>query len=187
MKKVVFMGDSITAGFKLLDDYTHCINIGVGGNKTTESIPLVKGLRLLQPDVVVLMIGVNDFLCNIRFFDHGYTIPFHKTYDALIDLISVNLPRTKLYVVSILPLNARKDSPLTKEKVFMYNQEIHVMNQFIKHESKAYKATYLDLYNEFIVDGYLNSEYSRDGIHLNEAGYSAYLEFLKKTTTDIFI
>ena len=55
------MGDSITAGFKLLNNYSHIVNIGVGGNKTTESIPLVKELRLQQPDIVVLMIGINDF------------------------------------------------------------------------------------------------------------------------------
>ncbi|WP_264229988.1 SGNH/GDSL hydrolase family protein [Acholeplasma laidlawii] len=187
MKKVVFMGDSITAGFKLLNNYSHIVNIGVGGNKTTESIPLIKELRLQQPDIVVLMIGINDFLCNIRFFDHGYTIPFHKTYDALLDLINVNLPRTKVYLVSILPLNARKDSALTKEKVFKYNQEIHVINQFVKHESKVYKATYLDLYSEFIVDGYLNPKYTIDGIHLNEDGYKAYLEYLLKVSPDIFI
>lgn len=181
------MGDSITAGFKQLNDYEHITNIAVGGNKTTESIPLVKNLRLLQPDVVVLMIGVNDFLCNIRFFDHGYTIPFHKTYDTLLDLITVNLPRTKMYLVSILPLNVRKGSLLTKENVLDYNIEIKLINQFIKHQSKAYKTTYLDLYSEFIVDGYLNPQFTEDGIHLNELGYKAYLAFLQKHTKDIFI
>ena len=90
-------------------------------------------------------------------------------------------------MVSILPLNARKDSALTKEKVFKYNQDIHVINQFIKHESKVYKATYLDLYSEFIVDGYLNPKYTIDGIHLNEDGYKAYLEYLLKVSPDIFI
>ena len=62
------------------------------------------------------MIGINDFLCNIRFFEHGYTIPFHKTYDALIDLITVNLPKTKLYLVSMLPMNSRSEGQLNDQK-----------------------------------------------------------------------
>ena len=53
MKKIVFMGDSITAGFKQLSNYENIINMGIGGNKTTETIPLVKTLRLHQPDIVV--------------------------------------------------------------------------------------------------------------------------------------
>ncbi|WP_025724525.1 SGNH/GDSL hydrolase family protein [Acholeplasma granularum] len=187
MKKIVFMGDSITAGFKLLSNYENIINMGVGGNKTTETIPLVKNLRLHQPDIVVLMIGINDFLCNVRYFDHGYTIPFYKTYDALIDLISVNLPRTNLYLVSMLPMNSRSEGQLTKENVLEYNKDIYFINKFIKHQAKAYKATYLDLYSKFIVDGYLNPHYTIDGIHLSELGYETYLEFLKENAKDIFI
>src|SRR5690554_2126314 len=107
MNKVVFMGDSITAGFKKLNDYKHIINIGVGGYKTTECIPLVKELRILNPNILILMIGINDYLYNIPLYDHAFSIPFHKTYDTLLDLIRVNLPKTKIYLVSILPLNER--------------------------------------------------------------------------------
>ena len=52
MKKVIFMGDSITANFKELNDYPNIENMGVGGYKSTELIPLVKELRVKQPDVV---------------------------------------------------------------------------------------------------------------------------------------
>ncbi|VEU82203.1 SGNH/GDSL hydrolase family protein [Acholeplasma hippikon] len=187
MKKVVFMGDSITAQFKLLSQYENIVNIGVGGYKTTELIPLVKELRLHQPDIVVLLIGINDFLCNKRFFEHGYTIPFHKTYDTLLDMITVNLPRTKLYVVSMLPVAPRKEGMLNETNALKWNEEIAYINQFIKHQSKVYRATYLDLYHEFIKDGMLNSEYSLDGIHLTEKGYLTYLDFLKKHTEEIFI
>lgn len=187
MKKTVFMGDSITAGFTLLKAYNNIINIGVGGNKTTESIPLVKTLRLLQPDQVVLMIGINDFLCNVRFFDHGYTIPFYKTFDVLIDLIRTNLPKTKLYLVSILPMYPRLEGQLNNTNVLSYNHDIQNINNFIKQQAKAYQATYLDLYSVFIRDGYLNPEFTVDGIHLSEIGYQKYLEFLKVHTTDIFI
>lgn len=187
MKKVVFMGDSITAGFKKLSNYEHIINMGVGGYKTTELIPMVKELRLHQPEVVVLLIGINDFLCNKRFYEHGYTIPFHKTYDVLLDLINTNLPRTKLYLVSMLPLYFKSEGMMNKENVLSYNQEIAQINEFIKNKSKAYKANYLDVYSQFIVDGYLNNAYTIDGIHLNDKGYEQYYEFLLNNTKDIFI
>lgn len=187
MKKIVFMGDSITAGFKQLNQYPNVINMGVGGYKTTELIPLVKELRLHQPEVVFLMIGINDFLCNLRYFPHGYTIPFHKTYDALVEMISVNLPRTKVYLTSILPMNGRPEGLLVKENVKTYNKEIEIINKFIKDKSKTYKATYLDLYNVVLKDGLLNEDYTIDGIHLSEKGYEVYLNFLKESTEGLFI
>lgn len=187
MKKVVFMGDSITAGFKLLNQFPNVKNMGIGGYKSTELIPLVKELRLEQPEVLFLMIGINDFLCNKRYWPHGYTIPFHKTYDTLLDLITINLPRTKVYLSSILPMNGRPDGLLVKENVFLYNQEIDIINQFIKEKSKSYKATYLDLNSVFKENGLLKDDYTIDGIHLNEQGYQVYLEQLKTIEPELFI
>ena len=131
MKKVVFMGDSITAQFKSLAQFPNVKNMGIGGYKSTELIPLVKELRLEQPDVLFLMVGINDFLCNKRYWPHGYTIPFDKTYDALVDLITTNLPRTKVYLSSILPMRGRAEGMLVEENIIGFNREIDVINQFI--------------------------------------------------------
>lgn len=187
MKKVVFIGDSITANFKHLSNYAHIVNMGVGGYKTTELLHSVKELRLHQPDIIVLMIGINDFMCNKRFYEHGYTIPFHKTYDALVDMICTNLPKAKLYLVSILPLNTKPEGLMNNENVLKYNVEISIINDFIKQKAKTYKATYLNLYKHFIEDGYLVKSYTLDGIHLNDLGYDHYLKFLKENANDIFI
>ena len=187
MTQVVFMGDSITAGFKLLNQFPHVKNMGIGGFKSTELIPMVKELRLEQPEVLFLMIGINDFLCNKRYWPHGYTIPFHKTYDTLLDLITINLPRTKVYLSSILPMNGRQDGLLVKENVFLFNQEIDIINQFIKEKSKSYKATYLDLNAIFKENGLLKDDYTIDGIHLSEQGYQVYLNYLKAIEPTLFI
>lgn len=187
MKKVVFMGDSITAGFKLLSQFPNVKNMGIGGYKSTELIPLVKELRLEQPDVLFLMIGINDFLCNKRFWPHGYTIPFDKTYDVLLDLITTNLPRTKVYLTSILPMSGRSEGLLIESNVLGFNQEIDVINQFIHQKAKAYKHTYLDLNRIFKKDGLLNQTYTLDGIHLSEQGYEVYLNTLKTIEPTLFI
>lgn len=187
MKKVVFMGDSITAQFKSLAQFPNVKNMGIGGYKSTELIPLVKELRLEQPDVLFLMVGINDFLCNKRYWPHGYTIPFDKTYDALVDLITTNLPRTKVYLSSILPMRGRAEGMLVEENIIGFNREIDVINQFIHQKAKAYKHTYLDLNTLFKKDGLLNEAYSQDGIHLSEKGYEVYLETLKKIEPTLFI
>lgn len=185
--KIVFMGDSITAGFKQLSNYENIINIGVGGYKTTENIHLVKELRLKRPDVVFLMIGINDFLCNKRFFEHGYTIPFHKSYDLLIDMITTNLPKAKIYLTTMLPMHERPEGQLTLENVLRYNTEIDIINhQFIKQKAQAYKCHFFDLAKHFIKDGLLNKDYSVDGIHLNEKGYNVYLEALQTLEPNLF-
>lgn len=187
MKKVVFMGDSITAGFELLSQYKHIKNMGVGGYKSTELIPMVKELRLEQPDVLFLMIGINDFLCNKRYWPNGYTIPFHKTYDTLLELISINLPRTSVYLTSILPMNSRTEGMLNNENVLLFNKEIDMINLFIKEKAKAYKASYLDLNSLFKKDGLLNEAYTKDGIHLSPLGYQVYLDYLKTIEKELFI
>lgn len=187
MKKVVFMGDSITAGFKLLNQYPNVKNMGIGGYKSTELIPLVKELRLEQPDVLFLMIGINDFLCNKRYWPHGYTIPFDKTYDVLLDLITTNLPRTKVYLSSILPMNGRPEGMLVVENIVKFNQEIDVINQFIHQKSKAYKCQYLDLNTLFKENGLLKQSFTIDGIHLSEEGYHVYLNYLKTIEPTLFV
>ena len=73
------------------------------------------------------------------------------------------------------------------KNVYEYNRDIKVINDFIKHQSKVYKATYLDLYSKFIVDGYLNPKYTIDGIHLSELGYESYLNFLKKNKLKTYL
>jgi lysophospholipase L1-like esterase len=186
MKKVVFMGDSITAGFKQLNAFPNIKNMGVGGYKSTELIPLVKELRLEQPEVLFLMIGINDFLCNKRFWPHGYTIPFEKTYDTLLDLITTNLPRTKIYLSSILPMRGRSEGLLVERNVKVYNQEIDIINQFIHQKSKAYKCHFLNLNAVFKQDGLLNETYTIDGIHLSEIGYEVYLNCLKNIEPELF-
>ena len=186
MKKVVFMGDSITAGFKQLNEFSHVKNMGIGGYKSTELIPLVKELRWEQPEVLFLMIGINDFLCNKRYWPHGYTIPFDKTYDVLLDLITTNLPRTKIYLSSILPMSGRSEGLLAEENVYRFNQEIDVINQFIFQKSKAYKCTYLDLNSIFKHDGLMHKTYTIDGIHLSETGYTVYLNYLKTIEPELF-
>lgn len=187
MKKVIFMGDSITANFKELNDYPNIENMGVGGYKSTELIPLVKELRVKQPDVVFLMVGINDFLCNKRLWINGYTIPFEKTYDVLLDLISTNLPRAKLYLLSILPMNQGHSDLLSLDNVLAFNKEIDQINLFIKAKMKAYEATYLDLNIVFKMNGLLNEAYTIDGIHLSPLGYKRYLDFLKTTDSKLFI
>lgn len=187
MKKVVFMGDSITAGFELLNQYEHIKNLGVGGNKTTESIPLIKTTRLEQPDVLFLMIGINDFLCNKRFWPHGYTIPFYKTYDVLLDLIAINLPKTKLHLISILPIGLQSEGLLNYENAISFNIELDSINQFIKEKAKIYKANYIDLNRVFKQEGLMIDAYSSDGIHLNGLGYEVFLDHLKSIEPEIFI
>ncbi len=124
------------------------------------------------------LIGINDFLCNKRTWEHGYTIPFHKTYDVILDMIRINLPRTKLYVLSILPINVF--GQISEATSVAYNQEIDVINRFILEKSKSYQATFLDISQGFKVNQVLNPLWTKDGIHLNDLGYEHYEAVISK-------
>lgn len=176
-KKIVFMGDSLTVNFKQLDNYECIINLAVGGYKTTENIPLVKDLRNHHPNKVFLMVGINDLLCNLRFWPHGYTIPINKSYDLLIDLIKTNLPKATTYLMSVLPVNLGLLNEDYKNKA---NQMVRLLNQNIQETAKKYFVEYLDLTMAFIDSKQeLNTEYTKDGIHLNDKGYQVWFDCIK--------
>jgi len=179
MKKIVFLGDSITAGFKQISNEEHILNLAVGGNKTTETMPLIKQTRVFQPDKVFLMIGINDILCNERYFDHGYTIPIYKTYDAIIDMLRMNLPHAEIYLITTLPIRERGDV-INEALVKRVNRQILILNEYIVTRAKAYQCKVIDLHSKFIdSDNKLNKNYTIDGIHLSEEGYEIFYSNVK--------
>jgi lysophospholipase L1-like esterase len=61
------------------------------------------------------------------------------------------------------------------------NEDIIELNQGIQKIAVKYQLPYLDLHRKMIdADGALQANLSKDGIHLNAAGYQIFKEILKK-------
>ncbi|MDF2698684.1 MAG: Lipolytic protein family [Haloplasmataceae bacterium] len=179
MSKVVYLGDSLTANFKKLNELENVVNMGIGGDKTLEVIGRLKFVNQQKPDKLFLLVGINDYLCNQWTWAHGLIIKFFKTYDAILDILKTNLPQTKFYVLAIFPVNTGSVVPV--ERLTRYNQEIDEWNVFVKYKAKEYGMEFLDLSNHFKDEfNNLRKEYTLDGIHLNELGYEVYYNLIKE-------
>jgi len=166
---IVFLGDSITeAGlwhelFPGLD----VVNRGIDGNTTTDVLERVDQVFKLKPKKLFLMIGINDL--NKK----SGTDTAILNYKKLFDLIDQNIPQSKIYVQSILPVN--------DVWTFIDNTDIPSLNKELKHQANKRSYTYIDLHLAFSDStGKLKQALSNDGIHLLGAGYELWQSLIKE-------
>ena len=174
--QIVFIGDSITDLYHL-DDYYQDLplktyNRGIGGDVTGCLVNRLKtSLYDLQPSKVVLMIGINDINGGVS----KETIL--ENYQNILKGINTNLPTTKLFVMSILPINDLLSGAVDVDKS---NEMVIDINSKIKDRVVSYPYEYLDLFS-LVKDenNKLKKEYSDDGIHLNDEGFKVWTNLVK--------
>lgn len=157
---VVFLGDSITQGglWNELFPNVEILNRGIGGDTTQDVLDRIEQVYKAQPKKLFLMIGVNDLNRKL-----GPDVALDN-YSKMFDLIDQNLPDTKVYVHSVLPVNDTWN--------FTDNTSIPTLNKALRGHSEQRGYTYIDLHPVFAdANGDLKSELSNDGIHLLGAGY----------------
>lgn len=175
MNKIVFFGDSITAGFTQLDLHSNVINMGVSGDKIYSLIGRIEEIIAQKPDKLFVLIGINDLLNEKEYWGKYIKVDFDLLYFALIKLIKDNFPDAEIYLQSILPISIKH------KDVKEMNKEIRQMNRVIKDHTKAFNWTYIDLYNEFkLKDKSMNPDYTTDGVHLNTKGYDLFYKLIKE-------
>lgn len=160
----VFLGDSLTELFPLEEYFSDpkLVNLGVSGDTIGGVGPLGclerldQGVIRLQPQRIVLLIGINDLLFS------RYEDPLGSKldrYEALQIRLRKRLPQTQLCLVSLLPTGGQ----------YAYaNPEILVFNQQIRRLAERDHGLYLDAHRAFSP---LKSEDTLDGLHLSPSGY----------------
>ena len=166
-KRVVFMGNSITEGWKIEDSSffsSHSfINRGISGQTTPQMLLRFRADVInLQPKVVVILAGINDIAEN------NGPISIEQTMDNIKSMAELALAnKIKVLLCSVLPANKFPWRPniLPAEKVIELNNAIQA------YCSKK-KITYVDYYSP-MVDGKkgLNGKYTHDAVHPTLAGY----------------
>jgi len=171
--RAVFMGDSITDGWKL-DQYfpgKGYINRGIGGQTTPQMLIRFRADVIdLKPKVVVILGGTNDLAGN--------------TGPATLEAIEANLAsmadlaRTnRIYVVfaSVLPVSdysKDKDGKPIVRTVARQPEKILALNAWMKKYAADNGLGYLDYFSAMADDkGFLKPDISNDGLHPNEKGY----------------
>lgn len=166
-KRVVFMGNSITQGWKekhpdffIQNPY---IDRGISGQTTPQMlIRFRQDVIALQPKVVVILAGTNDIA--------GNTGP--STLEMIMDNIAsmaeiASANKIKVVLCSILPAY---DYPWRKG--MEPNVKIPKLNEMIKAYANRKGFIYLDYFSA-MNDGNngMKAEYTTDGVHCSSKGY----------------
>ena len=164
VSKTVFVGDSLTEGGRWQEWFPEfeAINLGVGGDTTEGLIERLDEVAAADPDTVVLLIGTND-VANRRAVEQVV-----RNIETILVNLRSALPDARILLQSVMP-RGREYAEFVKE-----------INRHTWQFAATVRAHYLDLWPVMAeADGELKPEYTEDRLHLNEAGYEAWLSELR--------
>ncbi|MBY0375173.1 MAG: SGNH/GDSL hydrolase family protein [Bryobacteraceae bacterium] len=167
--RVVFLGDSITDGWRLNEYFPDqdFVNRGISGQITGEMLGRMKADVIdLKPVAMVFLGGTNDFA-------RGVSITTIQNNIAMIGELAA-AHRIKPIFASILPVSdyGKDKNPAWEQTKVRPPDQIRSLNNWLKSYCQNRGFLYLDYYTA-LVDGagFLKAETADDGLHPNALGY----------------
>lgn len=167
--RVVFMGNSITAGWvKKSPEFFNenpFIGRGISGQVTSQMLLRFRNDVInLEPSVVVILAGINDIAGNKG------DISIENIAGNIISMAELaKANEIKVVLCSVLPAAKIpwRDIKNTPEKVLE-------LNSLIQAYAEANRITYVDYYSKMVDKKTLGlpTKLAKDGIHPTEKGYS---------------
>ena len=153
-KDDVFFGDSQTEGLSAYGLLNENSVLAEKGKTVGKALNDVDTLKFLAPKRVYLLFGLNDLL------NYNDISDFMKDYGKLIDKVQKELPKTKIYVQSVMP--ARSDV-IAKQPLYSNERNI-TANKELQKLCKEKKVTFVDIKSILEKNQKL---YEPDGLHVN--------------------
>jgi len=166
--RVVFMGDSITDGWRLDQSFPNkpYVNRGISGQTTPQMlVRMFPDVINLKPSVMVVLAGTNDIARNT-----GPTTlqMIEDNIQAMTDLAKAH--GIKVVLCSVLPVADYGRTPQTGQRP---PADILRLNEWMKTYAAQAGAVYADYFSATVdAKGFLKEGISADGLHPNAAGYS---------------
>ena len=165
--RVVFMGDSITDGWKL-DRYfpgKPYVNRGIGGQTTMQMVVrMYPDVIRLRPAAFILLAGTNDIAGNTG----PETLQMvEDNIRAMCDLAASH--NIKIILCLLTPVSDYAKGKQTERRP---PEDILKLNHWIESYAPDVHAQLADYYAAIVDDkGMLRDGYSQDGLHPNARGY----------------
>lgn len=185
---VFFIGNSITQQVENWNEKFETENImnrGIAGDVTDGVLKRLNEIVYYHPKAVFILIGIND-LFNLHHKEEAKNLVYDKIIPSaeyvgnniikISKTLHKQLPDTKIFVRTVLPTN----------RTFLKEDILKINNLILKKEKKGYYSV-IDLYSEFVNNsGFLNKDLTKDGVHLNDAGYKKWVEFEKPILNEVY-
>ena len=175
--KLVFMGNSITEGWKLFDpnffNSTDYVNRGISGQTTPQMLIRFKQDVLdLKPKGVVILAGTNDIAGNTG------PMSIQEIYNQIESMAGLAaLNKIEVFLCSVLPVYDYPWKPGLKPA-----PKIVALNEMLKTLAGEKNYLYIDYFSEMSDDkNGLKASLGADGVHPNEKGYEIMKRVLLNT------
>jgi lysophospholipase L1-like esterase len=169
--RVVFLGDSITDGWRLNEYFSgrDFVNRGISGQTTGEMLGRMQADVIdLKPEAVLILAGTNDIARGI---------PLRTIENNLAMIASLAEQHgIKPLIASVLPISDyHKDQDPSYEKSRKRPpQTILALNDWIRAQCAHRGYIHVDYFTPTVDSkGFLRAELADDGLHPNSAGYRA--------------
>jgi lysophospholipase L1-like esterase len=166
-QRVVFMGDSITDGWKLAQYFPGkpYVNRGISGQTTPQMLArMFEDVINLQPAAVVIFAGTNDVARNTG----PETLAMvEENFQAMAEL--ARLHGIKVILCALTPVSDYGPRKMTETRP---PADILKLNAWLKEYATKTRAVYADYFGALVDSkGMLKEGFSRDGLHPNDKGY----------------
>ncbi|MEP6714483.1 MAG: SGNH/GDSL hydrolase family protein [Terriglobia bacterium] len=166
-QRVVFMGDSITDGWRLAQYFPGkpYVNRGISGQTTQQMlVRMFEDVINLKPAALVIFAGTNDIARNTG----PETVEMiEENFQAMAEL--AELHGIKVVLCALTPIS---DYTAVKKSDGRPPADILKLNSWLRDYAAKTHAIYADYFKATADDkGMLKEGYSRDGLHPNDKGY----------------
>jgi lysophospholipase L1-like esterase len=165
--RLVFLGDSITDGWRLPQYFPNkpYVNRGISGQTTPQMlVRMFPDVIKLQPAALIVLAGTNDIARNTG---AATLTQIADNFQAITELAQAH--GIKVILCSVLPVSDYTQRKQTERRP---PADILKLNEWLKSYAAKAKAGYAD-YFKAVVDekGFLRDGTSADGLHPNAKGY----------------
>jgi lysophospholipase L1-like esterase len=166
--RVVFMGDSITDGWKLGQFFPGkpYVNRGISGQTTPQMmVRMFPDVIALKPAALLIYAGTNDIAGNTG---PSTLTMIEDNLQAMTELAQAH--GIKVILCSVTPIS---DYTPRKQSVQRPPADILKLNAWMREYAAKANAVFADYYAALVDEsGMLKSGYSGDGLHPNDKGYA---------------
>lgn len=198
MTTILFQGDSITDGRRDRQDHEYrgsgyatlvsarlmhdapgayqCVNRGVSGNRVLDIYARIRcDIENIQPDVMSLLIGINDVWHEANFHNGVPQARFERVLDMLIADLRESLPNMKLMLLEPFVLHGAATCaiPEIPDRWDYFREETPKRAAAVKQIAGKYGLPFIPLQEDFtrLANATCAEHWLIDGVHPTAAGH----------------
>ena len=173
--QIVFLGDSLTEFYQIEEFFYNLkiYNRGIASDTTDGVLErLEENVILIKPRKVFIQIGTNDY--------HKKNELIFSNIKKIIERIQEALPDTKVYLISLYPINHKAKIYSRLFTSSRKNSRIIELNKLLEEYANNIKIPYIDVHSHLLDEkGNLKKEYTVEGLHISFEGYEVITEVLR--------